>query len=106
MLQLEIGTAQRLFRRQECQRRAAAGNIFLDLIGRSELETICLVSMQARQVDFIVARDLRDRPAGGEATVDFRASEMLARGARSAHGHNKTWERYSSVNLNEMLKIL
>ena len=43
------------------------------------------MAMQARRVQIVVARDLRHRLASGEATVDFRALEMLARGANSAH---------------------
>ena len=47
--------------------------VFHDLIGRSELEAIGLVPMQARQVQIMVARDLRHRLAGGKAAVDLRA---------------------------------
>ncbi|MGB6588580.1 MAG: hypothetical protein WBE93_21775, partial [Pseudolabrys sp.] len=58
---------------------------FHDLIGRRELEAVGFVAMQARHVQIIVARDLGDRLATREAAVDFRALEMLARGANSAH---------------------
>ncbi|MGC1573171.1 MAG: hypothetical protein WA750_13810, partial [Pseudolabrys sp.] len=59
--------------------------VFHNLIGRGELEAICLVSMQARQVQIIVARDLRHRLATRDTAVDFGAFKMLARGANSAH---------------------
>jgi hypothetical protein len=39
------------------------------------------MSMQARQVDLIVARDLRHRLAAGQAAVDFGALNALARPA-------------------------
>ncbi|MGA7534616.1 MAG: hypothetical protein WBW27_22320, partial [Pseudolabrys sp.] len=65
--------AQCLFRWQKFDCGAAAGRRFHDLIGRSELEAIDLVSMQARQVQTMVARDLRHRLAGGKTTVDLRA---------------------------------
>ena len=76
--QLEVGAAEVLFRGQQCDCRTAARSLFLDLVGRGEFETIRPVPMQARQVQIIVARDLRHRLAGGKAAVDFRALEMLA----------------------------
>ena len=62
--QLKVSATQSLFRWQKFDCRAAAGSVFLDLVGRRELETISLMSMQARQVQNIVARDLRHRLAG------------------------------------------
>jgi hypothetical protein len=41
--------------------------------------------MQTRQVQIIVARDLRRRFPGGEAAVDLGPLEMLARATRSRH---------------------
>jgi len=43
--QFEIGAAQGLFRRQQGNSRTALSGLFHDLVGRCELETICLVSM-------------------------------------------------------------
>ena len=60
--------------------------VFLDLIGRAELEAVRPVPMQARQVQIIVARDLRHRLAGGKPTVDLRTLEMLT--ARTLSTHN------------------
>ena len=72
--QLKVSATQILFRWQKFDCRAAAGSVFLDLVGRRELETISLMSMQARQVQIIVARDLRHRLAGCKATIDFGTS--------------------------------
>jgi hypothetical protein len=41
--------------------------------------------MQARQIQIVVARDLRHRLTGGEAAVDLRMLEMLTCAARSRH---------------------
>ena len=83
--QLEVGAAQSFFRWQKFDCRAAARSLFLDLVGRRELETIGLMSMQARRVQIMVARDLRHRLAGGKPTVDFRALEMLTCATISTH---------------------
>ena len=72
--QLKASATQSLFRWQKFDCRAAAGSVFLDLVGRRELETISLMSMQARQVQNIVARDLRHRLAASKATIDFGTS--------------------------------
>ena len=58
---------------------------FLISIGRTELEAIGLVPMQARQIQIMVARDLRHRLAGGEAAVDLRALQMLTTRTLSTH---------------------
>ena len=68
--------------------------VFLDLIGRAELEAVGPVPMQARQVQIIVARDLRHRLAGGKPTVDLRTLEMLTCAAWSSHTETKTRSRY------------
>ncbi|MGA9499711.1 MAG: hypothetical protein WBV52_05715, partial [Pseudolabrys sp.] len=65
---------------------------FHDLIGRTELEAVGLMAMQARRVHIMVARDLRHRLAGGEAAVDFRALEMLACATISTHICSKAGE--------------
>ena len=72
--QLKVGAAQRLFRGQKFDCRAAARGVFLDLVGRGKFETIRLVSMQARRVQIIVARNLCHRLAGGKPTVNFVTS--------------------------------
>ena len=77
-----VGGAEGLFRRQQRNCGSAAGRIFHNLVGRAEPEAICLVSMQTRQVQIIVTRNLGDRLATREATVDLRALNALA-GANS-----------------------
>ena len=72
--QLKVGAAQRFFRWQKFDCRTAAGSVFLDLVGRGELETISLMSMQAREVQIVVTRHLRHRLAGGKPTVNFGTS--------------------------------
>jgi hypothetical protein len=72
--QLKVSAAQSLFRWQKFDCRAAAGSVFLDLVGRRELETISLMSMQAREVQIVVTRHLRHRLAGGKPTVNFGTS--------------------------------
>ena len=83
--QLEIGAAERLFRRQQRDCGAAARRIFLDRVGGGEFEAIRPMPMQARRVQLIVARDLRRRLAGGEAPVDLGPLEMQACATRSGH---------------------
>ena len=70
--QLKVSATQSLFRWQKFDCRAAAGSVFLDLVGRRELETISLMSMQAREVQIMVARDLRHRLAGWQGDDRFR----------------------------------
>ena len=82
---LAVGAAQVLFRGQQGDGRTALSRRFHDLIGRTELEAVGLMAMQARRVQIMVARDLRHRLAAGEAAVDFRALEMLACVTISTH---------------------
>ena len=89
---MRAGAAKVFFRRQQCDRRAAARSLFLDLVGRAELETVGLMAMQARRVHIMVARDLCHRLAGGEAAVDLRALEMLACATISTHICSKAGE--------------
>ena len=77
--------AKRFFRWQKCNCRTAARSLFLDLVGRGELETIRPVPMQARRVQIMVARNLCHRLAASEAAVDFRALEMLTCATISTH---------------------
>ena len=72
--QFKVSAAQSLFRWQKFDCRAAAGSVFLDLVGRGKLETISLMSMQAREVQIVVTRHLRHRLAGGKPTVDLGTS--------------------------------
>ena len=74
-----------LFARQQRVRRAASRCILLDRVGGGELETVDPMPVQARGAEFIVARQLRCRFPSGEAAVDFRPFQMLARGACSRH---------------------
>ena len=83
--QLKVSAAQRLFRWQKFDCRAAAGSVFLDLVGRGKFETIRPVPMQARRVEIIVTRNLCHRLAASEAAVDLRALEMLTCATISTH---------------------
>ena len=85
--QLEIGAAERLFRRQQRQRRGAARRLLGDGVRRTELEAIGAVAIEARCRQPIVGRHARQRLAGGEAAVDFGALEMLTR-MTSSHAPN------------------
>jgi hypothetical protein len=63
---------------QEGNRRSAARYPFLDFVGRAKFQAIDPVPMQTRQVDLVVARDLRRRLAGSKPAVDLGALQMLA----------------------------
>jgi hypothetical protein len=64
---------------------ATAGSLFMDFVGRAELETIRAVPMDTRHSQIIVIRDLGRRLAGGEAAVDLRTRVGLS--VRIAYGH-------------------
>jgi hypothetical protein len=76
-LQLGIGTAEGLFRRQQRDRGAATCSLFLDVIRGAEFEAVGSVSVKARHGQIIVARKPRYWLAGGMAPVDLGTLEML-----------------------------
>ena len=83
--QLGIGAAQSFFRWQSAIAALPRAASFLIWLEEASLRQFVSMAMQARQVQIIVARDLRHRLAGGEAAVDFRALEMLTCAAWSSH---------------------
>ena len=83
--QLEVSVVQLVLRRQTGYRCRPARHFFHNRVRGAEVEAVGPVAMQARRIEFIIARNLTTGFPGRQPPVNLGALDMLTGTASSGH---------------------